>query len=180
MRRLWIIIGFLLLALPSWAGNVTIKKAQLINMGSEYPYLKVELDGLFFPRLKEALLGGVSIPIDYTVTIKKPRSVLWDPKLWKGVYCRVIKYNLLTETFTIKDPPELEREFSDFQRFSQESLVFLMPLPPKPLKVKGAYVEVKAHRMYESHFFPLDFISHLLFPSPSDFQTNKMRVKAHK
>ena len=171
---------FLLLALPSWAGDVSIRKVQIINPNGEYPSLKVELDGLFFPKLKETLLGGVPIPIDYTVTIKRPRSILWDPALWKGVYDRVIKYNLLTKTFIIKDPPESEREFSDFQHFSRESLVFLMPLPSDPLKERGAYVEVEAYRRYESHFYPLDLISRLLFPAPSDFQTNKVRIKVHR
>ena len=109
------IIGLLLLTIsPVLAGQVTIKEAQLLPENNGFRYLKVRLEGLFFPQLKETLMEGIPINIDCSVVIERDRPILWDPVLWKGEYSKLVKYNLLTKTFVIQSPPEVDRRFSSF------------------------------------------------------------------
>jgi len=176
-----LLIGFLFfLATPLLAGQVRIQEARLVPGEEGFDYLEVKLEGLFFPELKEALTEGIPININCSVAIEKDRPILWDPVLWEGVYTRVIKYNLLTKTFVIQDPPEVEKRSSSFQAFSRKAQILRLPLPARPLKKKGVYVEVRVYRRTAPLFFPFNLIYSLLSPAPADFETNKVRVEVKK
>jgi len=177
MRKSLLIGIFLFLASPLLAGQVHIKEARLLQGEKDFFYLKVKLDGLFFPELKEALMEGIPITLSCSVMIERDRSILWDPVLWEGVYTRVIKYNLLTKTFVIKDPPEIEKSFSSFEAFRREAQNLLLPLPTRPLRERRSYIEVRVYRRTASLFFPFNLIYSLLSPAPADFETDKARVE---
>ncbi len=168
------------MAAPALAGRVTIKEAKIIPGEEGFSYLQVKLEGLFFPELKEALMEGIPININCSIVIEKDRAILWDPVLWKEVYSRLIKYNLLTKTFVIQEPPQVEKRFSSFQAFSRKAQTLQFPLPSQPLKEKGTYVEIQVYRRTASLFFPFNLIYSLLSPAPADFETNKVRLEVHQ
>jgi hypothetical protein len=181
MKRIWVVIGLLFLfSRPLLAGEVAIQEAKLVGIGSGYPHLQVELKGLFFPSMKEVLMEGIPIAVHCEISINRDRAVLWDSALWKGVYTRVFRYNLLTKVFEIHDPPEVQKSFPQFDSFGQEAKVFLLPLPSRPLKEQEAYIEVKVYRKSSPLFFPLNLISFLLPPAPADFETDTVRVEVHR
>jgi len=176
-----LLIGvFLLLASPLLAGQVAIQEAKIIPGQGGFSYLQVKLEGLFFPELKKALMEGIPININCSVAIEKDRAILWDPVLWKGVYSRLIKYNLLTKTFAIQEPPEVEKRFSSFEAFSGEAQTLRLLLPTPPLKEKGAYIEIQVYRRTASLFFPFNLIYSLISPAPADFETKKVRLEVHR
>jgi|GEM_PF-1182108 len=181
MKRIWVVIGLIFLfSHPLLAGEVTIQDAKVVGMESGYPRLQVKLKGLFFPSMREVLMEGVPIAVYYEISIKKDRAVLWDSTLWRGVYTRVFQYNLLTRVFEIHDPPEVKKEFTRFDSFCQEASLFSLPLPSRPLKEQGVYIEVRVYRKSSPLFFPLNLISFLLPPAPADFETEKLRLEVHR
>lgn len=181
MKRVWIVIGlFFLFCRPLLAGEVAIREAKVVGIGSDYPHLQAELKGLFRPSMKEVLMEGIPIAIHCEISIKRNRAVLWDSTLWKGVYTRVLQYNLLTRVFEIHDLPEVQKSFTNFDSFCQEASSFLLPLPSYPLKEQGAYIEVRFYRKSSPLFFPLNLISFLLPQAPADFETNRVRVEVHR
>ncbi len=125
-------------------------------------------------------MEGIPITLSCSVMIERDRAILWDPVLWKGVYTRVIKYNLLTKTFVVKDPPEIEKSFPNFGPFSREAQNLLLPLPSYLLKKRGSYIEIRVYRRTASLFFPFNLIYSLLSPAPADFETNRARVEVQQ
>jgi len=181
MKRIWVVIGlFFLFSRPLLAGEVAIRDAKVVGIGSGYPHLQVELKGLFYPSMKEVLMEGIPIAVHCEISINRNRAVLWDSTLWRGVYTRVFQYNLLTRVFEIHDPPEVQKGFTQFDSFCQESRFFSLPLPSRPLKEQGVYIEVKVYRKSSPLFFPLNLISFLLPPAPADFETDRVRVEVHR
>ena len=168
------------MASPALAGRVTIKEAKLIPGNGGFSHLQVKLEGLFFPELKKALMEGIPININCSVVIERDRAILWDPVLWEGVYSKLVKYNLLTKTFIIQEPPEVDKRFSSFDAFSREAQTFRLPLPPSPLKEKKAYIEIQVYRRTASLFFPFNLIYSLISPAPTDFETDKVRLEVHR
>ncbi len=178
MKKAWLLIGVILLfSASARAKEVAIQEVKLVGVGSPCPQLQVKIRGLFFPSMREVLMEGVPVALRCEVSIKRDRAVLWDSVLWKGTYTRVMKYNLLTKSFEIRDPPKIQESFSRFDSFCREAQTLTLPLPAPIPKSPGVYVEVKVFRKSGPLFFPLNLISFLLPSPPGDFETETARLK---